>query len=225
MPSGAHWSRSPAAAARPRSRTCATRCSARNGAAVVATAGNYNNEIGVPLTLARLRDDTRFAVVEMGATRRGDVAHLCRLARPQISTVLNAMEAHLEGFGSVAMSLISRPRSSTPWTQTVSRSSISINPGRRSGASGLPPAGASGHLFPLAPRRRCHRRGDVRDQGIAGSAFELHIGGDSRALTLPLPGRTTLPMRWRRPRWPRRRACHRYHRGGSRALHPGAGSP
>jgi UDP-N-acetylmuramoyl-tripeptide--D-alanyl-D-alanine ligase len=33
---------------------------------------------------------------------RGDVAHLCRLARPQISTVLNAMEAHLEGFGSVA---------------------------------------------------------------------------------------------------------------------------
>jgi UDP-N-acetylmuramoyl-tripeptide--D-alanyl-D-alanine ligase len=67
----------------------------------VATEGNYNNEIGVPLTLTRLGDDTQFAIVEMGATGRGHVAHLCELARPQISTVLNAMEAHLQGFGSV----------------------------------------------------------------------------------------------------------------------------
>ena len=67
----------------------------------LATAGNYNNEIGVPLTLARLDASHRFAVVEMGASRRGDIAYLAGLARPDIGLVTNAAPAHLEGFGSL----------------------------------------------------------------------------------------------------------------------------
>ncbi|MEQ9464409.1 MAG: UDP-N-acetylmuramoyl-tripeptide--D-alanyl-D-alanine ligase [Haliea sp.] len=67
----------------------------------LATTGNLNNEIGVPLTLLRLAPEHAFAVVEMGATRAGDIASLCELARPTIALLLNAMPAHLDGFGSV----------------------------------------------------------------------------------------------------------------------------
>ncbi|MEP1596564.1 MAG: UDP-N-acetylmuramoyl-tripeptide--D-alanyl-D-alanine ligase, partial [Halieaceae bacterium] len=67
----------------------------------LATAGNFNNEVGVPLTLLRLEPEHQFAVVEMGAAGGGDIAWLCQLGKPTIAMVLNAMAAHLEGFGSV----------------------------------------------------------------------------------------------------------------------------
>lgn len=67
----------------------------------LATEGNFNNEIGVPLTLLRLRPEIEFAVVEMGAAKAGDIEWLCELARPTVALLLNAMPAHLEGFGSV----------------------------------------------------------------------------------------------------------------------------
>lgn len=67
----------------------------------LATQGNLNNEIGVPLTLLRLHPGVAYAVVEMGAARAGDINWLCELARPTVSLLLNAMPAHLEGFGSV----------------------------------------------------------------------------------------------------------------------------
>jgi UDP-N-acetylmuramoyl-tripeptide--D-alanyl-D-alanine ligase len=67
----------------------------------LATQGNFNNEIGVPLTLLRLHSECEFAVVEMGAARAGDIAWLCELAQPTVALLLNAMPAHLQGFGSV----------------------------------------------------------------------------------------------------------------------------
>ena len=69
--------------------------------ATLATEGNYNNEIGVPLTLLRLAPDCDYAVVEMGAAAIGDITWLCELGRPTISLLLNVMPAHLEGFGSI----------------------------------------------------------------------------------------------------------------------------
>jgi UDP-N-acetylmuramoyl-tripeptide--D-alanyl-D-alanine ligase len=67
----------------------------------LATEGNFNNEIGVPLTLLRLEPEFEFAVVEMGAAALGDIRWLCQLGRPAVSLLLNAMPAHLEGFGSL----------------------------------------------------------------------------------------------------------------------------
>ena len=67
----------------------------------LATAGNFNNEVGVPLTLLRLESEHQFAVVEMGAAGAGHIAWLCQLGKPTIAMVLNAMAAHLDGFGSV----------------------------------------------------------------------------------------------------------------------------
>jgi UDP-N-acetylmuramoyl-tripeptide--D-alanyl-D-alanine ligase len=67
----------------------------------LATRGNLNNHIGVPLTLLRLSAAHRYAVVEMGANRAGDVAGLVKIARPTIGVITNAGAEHLEGFGSL----------------------------------------------------------------------------------------------------------------------------
>jgi UDP-N-acetylmuramoyl-tripeptide--D-alanyl-D-alanine ligase len=67
----------------------------------LATRGNLNNHIGVPLTLLRLERTHRFAVIEMGANRAGEVAHLVRIARPSVGLITNAGAEHLEGFGSL----------------------------------------------------------------------------------------------------------------------------
>jgi len=69
--------------------------------AVLATAGNLNNDIGVPLTLLRLTPAHRYAVIEMGMNHAGEIDYLTYLARPDVALVNNAMRAHLEGLGSV----------------------------------------------------------------------------------------------------------------------------
>jgi len=65
----------------------------------MATHGNLNNHIGVPVTLMQLESSHRSAVIEMGANRIGDVAELVRLARPTVGLITNAGAEHLEGFG------------------------------------------------------------------------------------------------------------------------------
>src|SRR6202012_5309268 len=67
----------------------------------LATRGNLNNHIGVPLTLLRIEPTNQFAVIEMGANHAGDVAALVRIARPTVGMITNAGAEHLEGFGSI----------------------------------------------------------------------------------------------------------------------------
>jgi UDP-N-acetylmuramoyl-tripeptide--D-alanyl-D-alanine ligase len=67
---------------------------------VLATVGNLNNHIGVPLTLLRLRPQEHdFAVIEMGANHRGEIAAYCQWAAPTHGLITNIGKAHLEGFG------------------------------------------------------------------------------------------------------------------------------
>ncbi len=68
---------------------------------VLATRGNLNNDIGLPLTLLELRDFHRAAVIEMGMNRPGEIAYLAALARPTVGIVTNAQRAHLQGLGTV----------------------------------------------------------------------------------------------------------------------------
>ena len=64
------------------------------------TQGNFNNHIGVPLTLLRITPDTEFAIVEMGANHPGEIKTLASLACPDYGIITNIGKAHLEGFGS-----------------------------------------------------------------------------------------------------------------------------
>jgi len=66
----------------------------------VATSGNLNNHIGVPITLLSANPETEILIVEMGANHPGEIAFLCHIARPTHGLITNIGKAHLEGFGS-----------------------------------------------------------------------------------------------------------------------------
>jgi UDP-N-acetylmuramoyl-tripeptide--D-alanyl-D-alanine ligase len=68
---------------------------------VCATAGNFNNHIGVPLTLLSMTKATEIGIVEMGANHPGEIAFLCQLVQPNFGYITNFGKAHLEGFGSL----------------------------------------------------------------------------------------------------------------------------
>jgi UDP-N-acetylmuramoyl-tripeptide--D-alanyl-D-alanine ligase len=67
----------------------------------LATRGNLNNHIGVPLTLLRIEAANRFAVIEIGSNHAGEVAALVKIAKPTVGIITNAGAEHLEGFGSI----------------------------------------------------------------------------------------------------------------------------
>lgn len=66
------------------------------------TAGNLNNDFGVPMTLLRLTAEHQYAVIELGANHQGEIAYTTALAQPESALVNNLAAAHLEGFGSLA---------------------------------------------------------------------------------------------------------------------------
>lgn len=65
------------------------------------TLGNYNNELGVPLTLLSMNEDTEVAVIEMGMSALGDIALLCSIAKPDIAIITNSTDVHINELGSV----------------------------------------------------------------------------------------------------------------------------
>lgn len=75
-------------------------CLAQAGS-TLATEGNLNNDIGMPLMLTRIEAEHRYAVLEMGANHLGEIAYLTSLAEPDVVAITNAAAAHLEGFGSI----------------------------------------------------------------------------------------------------------------------------
>ena len=68
---------------------------------VLATEGNFNNHIGVPLTLLQLKEDHEIGIIEMGANHHGEIAALAEITKPNWGYITNFGKAHLEGFGSL----------------------------------------------------------------------------------------------------------------------------
>ncbi|BCK88686.1 UDP-N-acetylmuramoyl-tripeptide--D-alanyl-D-alanine ligase [Sideroxyarcus emersonii] len=77
------------------------RATGGDAGSVLATQGNLNNDIGMPLTLLKLRAAHRYAVIEMGMNHPNEIDYLTRIARPDVALVNNASGAHLQGLGSV----------------------------------------------------------------------------------------------------------------------------
>ncbi|MGR8946871.1 MAG: UDP-N-acetylmuramoyl-tripeptide--D-alanyl-D-alanine ligase [Gammaproteobacteria bacterium] len=73
----------------------------RQRGSVLATQGNFNNEVGLPKTLFQLREDHQYAVLEMGANHVGEIARLAAIGAPDVALITLCAPAHLEGFGSI----------------------------------------------------------------------------------------------------------------------------
>jgi UDP-N-acetylmuramoyl-tripeptide--D-alanyl-D-alanine ligase len=153
--------------------------------ATLATAGNLNNEIGVPLTLLRLAPEHRFAVVEMGAARAGDIRYLCSLAKPDVSLLLNAMPAHLEGFGSV--DAVARAKGEI-FEALEGGGTAVINADSEYAGLWRQLAGDSRTLsFGLSEQAGVGASA-IEERGLAGSRFRLRTPGGSVTAELALPG-------------------------------------
>ena len=149
----------------------------------LATEGNLNNDIGVPLTLLRLNGEHDHAVIEMGANHPGEIAYLTGLAQPDVAIINNAGPCHLEGFGDVAG--VARAKGEIfqglrpDGVAVINRDDeyadywAGLNPGRRIMDFGLDrPAAVRGEMLDSARNR-----------------FRLHAGGKQADIELPVPGR------------------------------------
>ena len=153
-------------------------------APTLATHGNLNNDIGMPLMLARIDDSHHFAVLEMGANHAGEIAYLTSLANPDVVVITNAGAAHLEGFGSIEGVAVAKGEI----LQNETRPQVAV-------------LNADDKYFDywssLVDDIRTVSFGfndtaDVRADDIVASAscteFTLHVAGESVAVTLPLVG-------------------------------------
>ncbi|MDE2583760.1 MAG: UDP-N-acetylmuramoyl-tripeptide--D-alanyl-D-alanine ligase [Betaproteobacteria bacterium] len=150
---------------------------------VLATQGNFNNDIGLPLTLLKLRTTHRSGVIEMGMNHPGEIGYLTRLAQPTVALVTNAQRAHLEGMGEL---------------QQVAEEKGTIY-------AGLMPGGVAvinrddafgAYWQSLNSRRRCvsfgleagaEVRGEVQSTGL-GSRLRLTSPQGSAEIRLQVPG-------------------------------------
>jgi UDP-N-acetylmuramoyl-tripeptide--D-alanyl-D-alanine ligase len=68
---------------------------------VLSTPGNFNNHIGLPLTLLQIKQEHQYAIIEMGANHPGEIAELCKIADPDYAIITSIGKEHLEGFGDI----------------------------------------------------------------------------------------------------------------------------
>ncbi len=161
--------------------------------AVLATEGNLNNEIGLPLTLLKLRANHRVAVVEMGASHPGDIALLTNIALPDVALITNIARAHIEGFGSVEV---------VAQTKGEMLDSLDASDGNKKTAvlnrddpffSSLSARAGAARQFSFGLSKGADFHADniqaVVRKGRPGFAFDLHSPAGDVAVVLPLAGR------------------------------------
>lgn len=154
---------------------------------VLATAGNFNNEIGVPLTLLNLSSEHRFAVIEMGAAKAGDISYLCQFAKPTIAIVTNAGSAHLEGFGCVEA--IAKTKGAIFESLTAEGTAI-INADDVFAEQWRAQAGqARVKTFSVSDSQADVFAAHCQPASVKGLRFDLCANGETVAITLPLLGR------------------------------------
>lgn len=151
---------------------------------VLATKGNLNNALGVPLTLTRLNDSYDYAVIEMGANHAGEIAALVAMTEPDVAVINNVGEAHLEGFGSL---------------QGVAEAKGEIFAGLKADGIGVINADMPyGELWEHILGARQHIRFGLQQPAditaldlqlsITGSHFMVRLDGVCHFISLPLPG-------------------------------------
>lgn len=152
---------------------------------VLATAGNFNNHIGLPLTLLKLNPQHRFAVIEMGMNHFGELALLTRIARPDVALVNNALRAHVgcgfDGVGDIA-------KAKSEIYQGLNSDGLALIPCEDANAATFKAAAGR-----LKTQTFGAQTGDVHAENIVlqplSCQFDLVCGEQRAAVTLPVPGR------------------------------------
>ena len=153
----------------------------------LATPGNFNSEIGLPLSLLKLNATHQSVVLEMGAGRRGDIAYLCDVAQPNIAVITRAAAVHVATFGSI---------------DDVAKTKGEIYEGLRSQGVAIINADDpfASYWKGLVKDKTVITVGlenkadvfasQIQDLGLMGSDFVLHLpNGESLAIHMPFPGR------------------------------------
>ncbi len=153
-------------------------------AATLATQGNLNNDIGMPLMLARIDASHRYVVLEMGANHAGEIGYLTALANPDVVTITNAGSAHLEGFGSVKG--VSRAKGEI--LQNASRPKVAVLNADDKYFDYWSSLVADVRSFSFGFGNDADVRADDIVAGVRGTDFVLHVAGTSVPVSLPLAG-------------------------------------
>tara|TARA_R110001592_G_scaffold363371_1_gene685660 strand:- start:281847 stop:283214 length:1368 start_codon:yes stop_codon:yes gene_type:complete len=151
----------------------------------LATEGNFNNEIGVPLTLLALEPGVEYAVVEMGAGKAGDITWLCELGRPTVALLLTVMPAHLQGFGSLEDIASAKGEI---FDGLGAGDCAVINADLPWAASWRERAGAASVIDFGLEESAAITVGDVRALGVKGVSFTARTPAGEMPVTLALPG-------------------------------------
>ena len=154
---------------------------------VLKTDGNYNNELGVPLTLLRIREEHEAAVVEMGISDFGEMHRLSKMARPDICVITNIGQCHLENLKSREGIL----KAKTEIFDFMSEDGeVCLNGEDDMLRTVTQVRGKKPHFFGLGGDD-CEEvyASDIVSRGLLGSSAMLHIGNEGFSVEVPLPGR------------------------------------
>lgn len=151
---------------------------------VLKTQGNYNNEIGVPLTLLRIREEHEAAVVEMGINHFGEMHRLSRMAAPDIVVMTNIGDCHLEALGSREGILKAK---SEIFDFMKENGTVIINGDDDMLSTIKEVRGHKPGTFGKNQNNICYVT-DIRSMGLFGSSAVIHLPSGSFQARIPLPG-------------------------------------
>ena len=152
---------------------------------VLKSEGNLNNEYGLPLSLLRLSEEHELAVLEMAMAHKGELAKLCALAEPNLGVVTNVAPVHLEFFSSVE-EIAEAKRELIQGLQPPATAVLNADDARVSSFA----QGFAGRVVRFGTEKAAEVRAEnVDDRGLAGSEFDLVVGGKHERISLGLPGR------------------------------------
>src|ERR1700736_4082969 len=153
---------------------------------VLKSEGNFNNEFGLPLTLFRLEETDQAAVLEMGMSRRGELARLAAIARPDVGVVTRVAPAHLEFFASVDEIALAKRELIEGLNGPESVAVLNADDDRVAAFA----AHAPGRVLTYGIEKDAdYRAEEIADRGALGSEFTLLANGKRVRLELALPGR------------------------------------
>jgi UDP-N-acetylmuramoyl-tripeptide--D-alanyl-D-alanine ligase len=149
------------------------------------SSGNYNNELGLPLTLLSMPQDTQFAVLEMGAGKPGDIDYLAAIARPDVGLVTLIAPAHLERMGSVE----GVAETKGAMYQALPADGVAIINADDAFASFFTGLAGSRRVLRFGLDHASDVGADIIEQALTGSHFVLSTPQGDAEVRLPLPGR------------------------------------